>query len=83
MADYAVDNNPDSFAGNMKEFEWTTTPPTEPGWYQVPFEGGIVFVEVREYINKLVVWATGDDSPDEFSDYSHWLGPIPLAEPPK
>ena len=53
--------------------EWTTTPPTEPGWYQaVTDEGVVIFTEVWEHRGEMA----GTDN------FSRWLGPVPLAERP-
>jgi hypothetical protein len=57
--------------------EWTTTPPTEPGMYQAAWDdgSGVVWVEFDG-----VVFGEGHICP---ADFSHWLGPIPLADAPE
>lgn len=74
--------------------EWTTKPPTQPGWYWAVRRGGrpeTVRVVMRERLpmdtayesRRFVVDVIGGDEQDEFSDYTHWAGPIeapPLPE---
>ena len=63
----------------MSGQEWTTAPPTEPGMYQAAWSdnSGVVWVEYNgvyfEYSGVYI----------EPSEFSHWLGPIPLAEKPE
>jgi len=60
---------------------WTTTPPTEPGWYWIEYNpSDRDLVEVDEDLN---VWVAGEA--DYWSLLTHggpsrWLGPIPEPE---
>lgn len=80
------------------EMDWTTTPPTVEGWYWVYIEDpkaienpAVVQVERENQKpdDKLGVWHSGNwdefESVDEYSSIfsCHWLGPIPVPEPPK
>ena len=58
--------------------EWTTTPPTEPGWYWVR-------QEMPSDTNWVTVKWQYDKSEcvnEEGIRTTHWLGPIPQPEPP-
>jgi hypothetical protein len=66
-------------------FQWQTTPPIEPGWYQaIKFEHTapqFVFVYFEDDL--LVVASAFYNHAMILEDFSHWLGPIPLADAPK
>ena len=71
-----------------ENLEWTTTPPTVEGKYWVYNKvGDIHLCDVYEYKGKLFIpdGYYGDiDLPVEKQEYySHWLGPLPVPEPPK
>ena len=67
---------------NLYTLEWTTDPPTEPGWYWIHFPSGAVECAKIDVINSNGI-------PIEFADrwalerVTHWLGPLPTPEPPK
>ncbi len=64
---------------------WTTTPPTEPGWYWVKRED-----EHREmYRNGAIAYYSGhsvmypgSSARYDLSSFSYWLGPLLVPEPP-
>ena len=58
--------------------EWTTTPPTEPGWYWVFTVGKEL--DLIEYDHSIT--AFGTDTPQPAWLYTHFLGPLPVPEPP-
>lgn len=70
-------------------YVWTITPPTTTGLYWA-FDGDEV-VPVDVYVNglggtaRLVGFELGNDytTPRKLSDYSHWIGPLPVPEPPE
>lgn len=68
------------------EYEWTTTPPTEEGWYWAvhALEGEIVAVKFVG--GGLVTWGGWNidqtATSASVSDFTHWLGPLPVPEPP-
>lgn len=67
--------------------EWTTEPPTETGLYWA-FNGAEVS-PVDVYLDgsnsRLVCFELGDkyDQVQDVNDFSYWLGPLPVPEPPK
>jgi hypothetical protein len=66
---------------------WTTTPPTEPGFYwAVDHQGDVdcVWLSDDDQIPGawLGVWVTGIEYPYALADFSHWMGPVPVPEPP-
>ena len=80
-----------AYAQKMK---WTTEPPTKPGWYwvRVPqshasMRGGIFVVSIEIFGGKQHIdWLVDGyewDPPFEESHITHWLGPLPVPEPPK
>jgi hypothetical protein len=92
MASYIVDGKPGFYSSNMKYLEWTTEPPRVAGWYWVyvhhnKFPSGPSLVEVKLSDGALGTWSGGDFEPVE--DYAgellkaHWLGPLPMPEPPQ
>jgi hypothetical protein len=78
--------------------EWTTTPPTAPGWYWAKHPSGwsddvgctdedapvVVFLMDSPYSpGGLVVDAPGHLSKvRSIEEFTHWLGPIEPPEPP-
>jgi hypothetical protein len=72
----------------IMDLQWTTTPPTEEGWYWVDTSqwanrGVPEVVEVRLIEDKgLRAFETGDDVGIAVSAYELWLGPLPVPEPP-
>lgn len=66
--------------------EWTTAPPKEPGIYQAIHEDeGQCFVKVVKGTGSVDMMAMmhGVDMLCGLDGFTHWIGPIPLAEPPK
>lgn len=65
---------------------WSTDPPTEDGWYWA-------YDDERNWLDMVycLVPASGDDIYQiwrdgysyDLSDFTHWLGPLPLPEPPR
>jgi hypothetical protein len=68
--------------------KWATGTPTTEGWYWVTNKRGEVgLVEVTS-IENGVFWAGGydfdhDEVGGSFDEITHWLGPLPIPEPPK
>jgi hypothetical protein len=88
MMKYAVYHSISDTRTKLQKLEWTTTPPTEPGWYQAVANMGVLsaapeFVEVVEVFPGNF-WAerTGNEERTDLTLFTHWLGPIPLAERP-
>jgi hypothetical protein len=66
--------------------KWTTTPPTEPGWYWVRnIKGKIWCDEVFKKDGVMCWWSEDENTFNSIIlDYfTHWLGPLPPPEPPK
>jgi hypothetical protein len=67
-----------------KALEWTTNPPTEDGWYWCYFAGAheplhclpILLDQNRE------PWVDSEDN-WQLQRITHWLGPLPIPDPPK
>ena len=62
------------------EYEWTTVPPTQDGWYWAA-DGGEIEIVLFE---RGICWAAGQDEqyvPEKY--YTHWLGPLPVPDVPK
>lgn len=65
--------------------EWTTTPPTEPGLYWA-WDGERVLaitVGYDEHVDGLWAFEQQSQYGSRLNSYSHWLGPLPVPEPPK
>jgi len=74
-------------ADGVRRQGWTTTKPTEPGWYWVVWRthapdrdlvyhngrGGMLFLG----------WPEKDSSAVPHMHFSHFLGPLPVPEPPE
>jgi hypothetical protein len=73
--------------GERNDIQWTTAPPTEPGWYWVkpekPFynehKDGVQVV----YFDEPYASAVDDDCVKSSDEIAAWLGPLPVPEPPK
>jgi hypothetical protein len=65
------------------EYEWTTTPPTEPGWYWYQPHLGLpaVPVRVRRYDGKMV-FLNGIQEGYLSNATGEWW-PVPIPEPPR
>ncbi len=70
-------------------FKWTTEPPTAEGWYwarRVFTEGNEKQKEIQLYYFNGSIWLF---SPDDYEytpnseNFTHWLGPLPIPEPPQ
>lgn len=69
--------------------EWTTEPPTEPGWYwarhanQKRLPGAIV-VEIGAGLDGgLYAYPAGEGHHGwDMQMFTHWLGPLPVPAPP-
>ena len=82
---YAIDN--DDIAHQVF-LEWSTTPPTVPGWYWAKlndesYNNGNEKIQVVLVNKGGLVLMVEDDSPNITLAFSHWLGPLPIPEPPK
>ena len=66
--------------------DWTTEPPKEPGyfWAMSPLRQiePRTIVEIRETENGLRAYATGNNYGYPLDMFTHWLGPLPVPEPP-
>jgi hypothetical protein len=65
---------------------WTTEPPTVEGWYWAKWaerhkRDQIVYLQKDEKFARVLV--IGDTYSREVSDFTLWLGPLPVPEPPK
>lgn len=74
-----------AIADYVNGFEWTTTLPTVPGAYfailaNVPM---IVRVYIGLFIDELYAVQPGIETEFALSRFSHWLGPLPVPEPPE
>lgn len=61
---------------------WTTEPPTVEGWYWAldVYQKGINKIV---YVTQGTVFEVGNLIPQKIGNYHHWLGPLPIPEPPK
>jgi hypothetical protein len=67
---------------------WTTNPPKQEGFYWVRFaDNRITVVEVEKWHDGGMRFTEigSDEVPKVDDDWSptHWLGPLPVPEPPK
>jgi len=68
---------------------WSKTPPTEPGVYQVKDAGpngsfSVNWVKLsrsKRYGNKMIIELFGTEEMFSLSEFSEWLGPIQEAKP--
>ena len=75
---YTIDKGYD---GSLAEtLNWTTEPPTQEGWYWATEDGGRP--EVVMY-NGSSVYVRGYEVPLNPKDFTYWLGPLPIPEPPQ
>jgi hypothetical protein len=64
--------------------EWTTEPPTQDGWFWAIGPGNPVVVRVIEgNPSHFVGFINGVGGAYPVDYFSHWLGPLPIPEPPK
>jgi hypothetical protein len=71
--------------GDWNDKRWTTKTPTQEGWYWVYVYNRIELVKFIEHLG--IDWNVyADDGvlaiPFVVTDISHWLGPLPMPEPP-
>ena len=78
---YAIDNDD---VAHTVYLEWTTTPPTEPGyfWAQEQDDGRVIVEAFRHTADGPLFVRSGWDTRDAF-EFTHWLGPLPPPEAPK
>jgi hypothetical protein len=76
--------------GDVRPLSWTTEPPTVEGWYWVYCKYQQNFVEkmkvVLLYLNSEGIFQYAADDTEFFPDeknFTHYLGPLPVPEPPK
>jgi hypothetical protein len=66
--------------------EWTKEPPTQEGWYWVrgPRDGFMIvqYYNKKRVIKALIAGAGGNIHYGELKLITHWLGPLPVPEPP-
>jgi hypothetical protein len=64
---------------------WTTTPPTKEGWYwaMLSKEYSILYPLVLVEFREGTIYTHGNKAPASFESFTHWLGPLPVPEPPK
>jgi hypothetical protein len=76
----------EAWAYRLYNLQWTTTPPTEEGWYWV-LDGEPYIAEVfYSYNHRLCADFTDENVPtpiDELPGITHWLGPLPVPELPE
>jgi hypothetical protein len=65
------------------KMEWTTDPPTDEtnGVYWVKTAETQVIIPV--HASNGMAFIFGISEPHEFSDFTHWLGPLPVPDTPK
>jgi hypothetical protein len=69
-----------------EDLQWTTTPPTEEGWYWVRNVKGKIWCEEVFKKDGVMCWWSEDENTFNsiILDYiTHWLGPLPIPEPPQ
>ena len=70
-----------------ENLEWTTTPPTVPGWYWVRKHNGDIDIDNVYECKGMFFIADGYfgdlDLAVTKASYTHWLGPLPIPELPK
>ncbi len=70
---------------------WTTEPPMQDGWYysiKGDFPGSVDLVQVVMFPDPdtdrlAIVHVYNDSDLYTLHDFTHWLGPLPVPEPPK
>lgn len=63
--------------------QWTTEPPRVEGVFWAMRLGEPLIVEVFfSYKDKLMADLTDEELPRELSEFTHWLGPLPVPELP-
>ena len=86
---YYVDNkfneSVTSMSATGERMQWSTTPPTAPGWYWVKRLRRIELVEVERFEHEggMGVVVNGYKLTMPEVSYAHWLGPLPEPEAPK
>lgn len=58
---------------------WTTTPPTEEGWYWAIHEA-VGYMDLVKVCKLTEDYLTTENGP--LYVFTHWLGPLPPPEPP-
>jgi hypothetical protein len=77
----------------LEVLEWTTEPPTQVGYYWVynkdigrtwafMVEVHAVGAENTKLANELVARDSFGRRDRPLSEFTHWLGPLPMPEPP-
>jgi hypothetical protein len=73
--------------------DWTTTPPSQLGWYWArgifrltvdEWKESIELVRVDkdEYEDGFLVYSCGSEIDDKIESYTHWIGPLKTPESP-
>jgi hypothetical protein len=67
----------------MSDLEWTTTPPTEQGYYWARFviSGDIILAQLEKDIDRVRAYIIGEDAGYWLDNFTHFIGPLSLAAP--
>lgn len=71
---------------DVTAMKWTTTPPTVEGWYWViqdRVNPSPEIVKVSGAFAHGKLYAEMGNSEYSLELFTHWLGPLPVPEPPK
>lgn len=83
--DYKIEMREESgFLLGIAELHWRTKPPTEPGTYWVKNDAAVFSVCIADSYTGLSVFLTHYWLHEFIEEYkpTHWLGPLPIPEPP-
>lgn len=70
--------------GTHAMLQWKTEKPKAWGYfYANHYRLGVVMVEVRDPDGYVAAWLTAEGIPFEIKEFTHWLGPLPIPEPPQ
>lgn len=67
----------------IQRLEWTTEPPTQDGWYWTVEANDIFIVEVSKIGSRMIVNYFGTLEESRVDEFTYWLGPLPIPDPPK
>ena len=67
----------------IREYEWTTEPPTQEGWYWMRVDDEDPQIVKVFYSPNRGKFIFTDEEDHDVGCYSHWLGPLPVPELPK
>jgi len=66
----------------LNGFQWTTEPPTQEGWYWGFHKNKTVYMFWVGLDDDNILMAYFNGYPVPFESHTHWLGPLPVPEPP-